>query len=239
MGMVLIFASIKRELKYLLRDFKASSTSSPGGNVRTYEALYRGKKIVFLQTGMGVKNSQAAFEYAFSRYGGAENKISLVLSIGFCGIVRGDKQAGGLLPVRKAISYPEGKIIEIPAGGLFEKSGAALITMSEWTKKSELKKVSAETPLACDMETFPLAEAALSKAIPFGALKSVTDEEDEELAFTPEATTREDGNFDLRKTLGFIASHPALLKDAFRLAGASRMAASSLSFAVRTVLERI
>lgn len=252
MDIILIFAALKRELKYLLRDFKpqaARQSSSAAGNVKTYEALYRGKKIIFLLTGMGAENSRAAFEYALSRW--QPEKIALVLSIGFCGMLRGEKQAGGLLHIRKTISYPEGEEIELPAGnpavkpGPAEKTGAALITLSAWTKKSELRKASiapsasGETLLACDTETFPLAKAALSKSIPFGAIRAVTDTEDEELAFTPGTTADKNGNYDLLKTLGFIASRPALIKDALRLAGNSRMAAKNLSVAVRSVLERI
>jgi adenosylhomocysteine nucleosidase len=112
-----------------------------------------------------------------------------------------------------------------------------IITSQGILRKKEANRILPEglgNPVL-DMETGAVAEAAFREAIPFLALRAISDPADEEILFSIEEITDRDLNISIRKVLSAMLRNPRILPQMLRLARNAKMAGNNLAL----VLERV
>jgi adenosylhomocysteine nucleosidase len=162
--------------------------------VDIWQAVLNEQEVCFLRTGVGPERSAARMEEALKAI-----EPSQILVVGYAGAIHPDLKLGDLVAVRKALAFsldknrPDWENVQLD--GTFEL--ANFETLSERAKSAgfsvhigdaltsayvlgnpEHKCLLYERFHASivDMETAALARAALSKAIPLGCVRAISDE---------------------------------------------------------------
>jgi adenosylhomocysteine nucleosidase len=90
-----------------------------------------------------------------------------------------------------------------------------------------------------EMESAAIALVAVENGIPFSAIRTVSDPFDEELAFSLDEFCDDRMRIRILRVLLTVARKPRIIPQLLRLAGNSRVAAASLSQAVKRFLSVI
>jgi adenosylhomocysteine nucleosidase len=231
---IAVTGALPHELKALLKHVK-SQRRLPTHAFRITQATYLSHDIVVVKTGIGTRNAKEALKWVL----GAFNP-DFILSIGFGGALYENASICDLI-VATSVSLVSGnsvKTIQIPdENGLFNRlgSGTSVRAGSFFTLETlmEKKAVKPLVPMdtafpVCEMETFPLAELARARQIPFLAFRSITDRLDEEIPPEFLKVTDSAGHYRALKAASLLLRKPQLIPMAAQLATRSRKASETL-----------
>ncbi|MDA8168877.1 MAG: hypothetical protein M0Z59_04150 [Nitrospiraceae bacterium] len=242
---IAVLTALGRELAPVIKETgagKAPKKETFSGHMKSFEVRLGGKRIFFVQTGMGVKNAQRASEAVINRF-----RPDIMISAGFGGAIHAGTGRGSLAHASKVLLFPEKDALEIPGASRIAQKldniadKTVFVTLSGWTGKDRLRGFLAheDAPAVCEMETYPIARASLQKGITFFALRSITDVADEDIPFDPAGISGKGGNVNLSRAILFFSLRPGLIPYMLRLRRASGLAASKLSQALMKLFEAL
>jgi len=212
-----------------------------------YRFRMEGREIDLVQSGMGRERATAAAAALI-----AAHRPGLLISAGLGGGVREGLATGDVVLAGKVLSLAGGRIsdtivvdnalllrdlAENLPGRDFRILDGSIVTGTGILRKEEANRFlpgSLGNPVL-DMETSAVAEAAFREAIPFLALRAISDPADEELLFSIEEITDRDLNISIRKVLAAILRNPRILPQMLRLARNAKTAGANLAL----ILERV
>ncbi|MDA8326687.1 MAG: hypothetical protein M0033_10780 [Nitrospiraceae bacterium] len=257
---IIIFAALRQEVKYILRQLGARKAVRGGrggggglaGGREMYSAFAGGKDITIALTGMGMKNAGLCVNDLLSA-----QRADLVLSVGLAGALYPGAEYGDIVCPERALLHPGGE--SIYAGGpgfeklypaVSEKTAARrglIVTLSNWVEKEKtaLKIFTSGNDnlpenrclCVCDMETFPIARAALKGGFAFFGIRAVSDRADEEINFDPMDIADAGGQVSARRAVLKFAANPRLIPAAARLRKNSETASLRLALALNALLD--
>jgi adenosylhomocysteine nucleosidase len=217
------------------------------GRFPFYRFNLDGRQIDLVQSGMGRERAAAAASALIAAF-----RPGLLVSAGLGGGVREGLATGDVVLAGKVMSLPgetitgtiaidNGRLLRDLAESLpgrdFRILDGCIITGTGILRKQEADRLlpgSLGNPVL-DMETVAVAEAASREAIPFVALRAISDAADEEILFSIEEITDPDLNISIRRVLSSILRNPRILPQMLRLARNAKTAGNNLAL----VLERL
>ena len=240
-----IFSAFPHEIKPLVRNLNATRISS-ALPFAVFHAPYGSGEVIVVLTGMGTHNAEASLHYVIK-----EHSPTIILSSGFGGALYDKAAIGELIWASRVLLVNEGvtDILDIPdREHLFSRLSqeltireGSIVTLERWMKKPEIKFV-LSTPLpfpVCDMETFPLAKASLTRGVPFFAIRSITDRSHEEIPPELLSVSGASGKYSLPRSLKVLVANPSLIPRAIALGRNSALASKNLWNAVRALAEAL
>jgi adenosylhomocysteine nucleosidase len=240
---LLLFA-LRREAAGFLDEFEPQQTF-PGGPCRAYFAGPSWLTVLVLETGVGAKAVEAALEWALAEpvFGNLPYRPRLVLSAGFGGALAPNLRVGDLVLADEIIT-PEGHEWPAPWPGELPPgpwepplTRGRLVTVSEIVSDPARKRELGDQhrALAADMESAVVARLCRNKAIPFGCLRVVSD--DQSTPLSPRvASLAPDGRVSWLRLLWLLLRSPGSTGELWRLAKLSKMASKRLGKALGELL---
>lgn len=216
-----------------------------------YRFHLEGREIHLVQSGMGRERAAAAAAALISAH-----RPGLLISAGLGGAVRKGLATGDVVLAGKVMSLSEAELadtvaidnvhlLQVVAESLpvrdFRILDGCIITTQGILRKKEVNGILPDglgNPVL-DMETGAVAEAASREAIPFLALRAISDPADEELLFSIEEITDRDLNISIRKVLSAILRNPRILPQMLRLARNAKTAGNNLALMLERVIRTI
>ncbi|MDA8086411.1 MAG: hypothetical protein M0Z75_06880, partial [Nitrospiraceae bacterium] len=247
-----------QEIKHFLRQPGIKWSRLAGGRM-AYGAQFEGEKLTVALTGMGMRNAAACANDLL-----AAQRPDLVLSVGFAGALYPEAQYGDIVCPEGAWLHPDGEFID--TGGpdfeefyrlVSEKTVAGrgpIVTLSRWVEneKAALRDFTFTPPgegslsgdkkhllRICDMETFPIARAALKNGSVFFGIRAISDKSGEEINFNPMEIADSRGQISTRLAMLKFAAHPRLIPAAARLQKSSETASLRLALALDALLKSL
>lgn len=219
------------------------------GQFREYRFTIGDIKVRLVESGMGMERAAAAAEIL-----SADSPVA-VISFGFGGAALPGLAAGDLVVGTKSLLYNGGKfrqhegvdhaladdMVRHLAGGPFQAAAGTIITSRLILNKKELAPAlppALERPVL-DMETAAIAAVMNSRGIPLVALRAVSDDAAEELAFSLDEFTDHNLTIQPAKVLLTILRKPWIIPQLVRLARNSRLAGETLASAVTAAVPAI
>ncbi|MBZ0157511.1 MAG: hypothetical protein K8I29_15035 [Alphaproteobacteria bacterium] len=250
---IALLAAYPQELRYAVSELRAVAKNRHP--FLWYSAKHLSLEIDLVQTGMGLHRARAALCRLLEM-----KTPDLVISVGFCGALYENAAIGDLIQgTRVLLCRDEGKRAFLPAeqqlllapgaafpgagiqGEIPGTTGGCIITLSRRVRKGELKKILTADMVApvCDMETYALARLSQQRALPFLALRAVTDLHHEDIPEAFFGTVDDSGMYRTTRAFGLLLLRPGLIPSALRLGKASSLAAKNLWRGLRTVIETL
>lgn len=197
------------------------------------QLLLHGRPAVLAIAGAGAENALRATRELLRSV-----PVAGVISVGFAGGLQEALQTGDLLLAEEVIEEGTGRRFVCQPGLLRIEGGSAGILLSAGAvvNSVEAKRVlgSRWGAVAVDMESAGVAQAAAEWGVPFGALKSITDDSRQSLAIDFQRCRSDDGGLSAWKILRESLVTPHGLRELWRLAGSSRRAAENLALALHS-----
>ena len=216
---------------------------------REYRFTIRNIEVRLVESGMGMERATAAAEVL------SAVSPAAVISFGFGGAVLPGLAVGDLVVGSGSLLYDGGKfrqceginlaladdLLHRLTGGPFQAAAGTIITSRHILNKGALAPAlppALERPVL-DMETAAIASVMSSRGIPLVALRAVSDDAAEELAFSLDEFA--DHNLTIRpaKVLFTILRKPWIVPQLVRLARNSRLAGETLASAVTAAVPAI
>jgi adenosylhomocysteine nucleosidase len=258
-----IFSAFPQELKHMRENLKIIE-SLRKGPFNIFFAEYSSKEVVLVQTGMNIHNANPTLEYILEEhcpdlilslgFGGALYDGALVGDLVWAsrvvfipeGILEGETHTFLMSEGEETFYRHEPYILEVP--GVREivsrlskvtMHEGCILTLERWMKKSEIKNIITQelSRPVCDMETFPLAKLSMQRGLPFFAVRSITDQADEEIPLELLDISDESGNYRFSRALRLIVCKPKLIPDIIKLGRNSKIASKNLWHVVESLLE--
>ncbi len=227
MSRIAIIAAMEREVRPLIRDWKART------NVRTLEhggrryRLFENGEATLICGGIGAEAARRATEAVIR-----EVQPVRVISVGFSGALDASLQVGHVFEPRTVINAADGVRTEVGSGvGILVSS----TTVAGKAQKTRLSKAYGAT--AVDMEAAAVAQGAQARGVEFGALKVISDAADFNLP-PLDRFVAADGRFQSVRFACHVALRPWLWGATIALARNSAKASQALCHAVTTYLGR-
>jgi adenosylhomocysteine nucleosidase len=192
-----------------------------------------GRPVVLAVSGAGAENA-----YQTTRDLVESFQPEGVFSIGFAGGLQDALHAGDLFVADEVIEELTGQRYACRKGLLpLSAAGGSLLSARAVAASSASKEALARRwgAVAVDMESAGVARASNETGVPFGALKAITDALDHSLAIDFQRCWSDDGKLSTWKILREGLKSREGLKDLWKLAGISRLAAGRLAMAVGSV----
>jgi len=248
---VVIFAAFPQELKHILK--RPEAQNPVGCHFPSQENQHPASDIIAVQTGIGATNAETAFLRVLQ-----ECRPDFVLSAGFGGALYEDAGIGDIVWASHALLLREDKrkqhehLVEyaIPESDIGRRIGeklrdrttareGSIVTLPEMMKKADIKNtIPNDLPFpVCDMETFYLAKLSHQNRVPFLAIRSITDQLDEDIPPALLAVTDGTGRFRFSRALGLLLAKPRLIPASIRLGRNAARASKSLGKAVDSLME--
>lgn len=247
MGTIGLIAAMPDEIRPFLRMVKPSAQLN-SGKFPMWRLRVGSTDVWLVESGMGTARAAAAADALV-----AAASPSAILSFGFGGAALpglrvGDLAVGiaswfadtGGLALRQGIDriLAEGLAAELDraCGGVAQ---GEIVTSTRILRKGDLAQrlPAGMTSPILDMETAAVAETAHRHGIPFVALRAVSDDSSEELAFSLDEFTDSDMAISTLKVLATIAHKPWIIPQLLRLARNSRVAGKRLAPGVLATVE--
>ncbi len=238
---IVVIAAMPEEFSAVARCLEAGAVRQSSGLTALYGHV-SGHDVVVLESGMGFDNAARAAEMAIR-----EQRPDLLISVGFCGGVSPELQAGDVVVAKQMVIVTRNGLEEVPVsfagtgqtfvarqvemrvfGGLFASTPAIM----------SKKRLAGMLPAGCpypvvEMESAAIAIIAAENNIPLLAIRAVSDTIADELGFSLEefcdSNMRRIRPF---KVLLTALRKPRILPQLVRLAFNSRRAAESLTAAL-------
>lgn len=208
-----------------------------------------GHDFMLLESGMGFDNAARAAETAVRKV-----RPDLLISIGFCGGIAPELQAGDVVVAQQVVIVSEDGVEEVPVsfsasgqnfvarqigsrifGGLFVSTPVIM------PKKQLAAMLPANSPWpVVEMESAAIAIVAAENGIPLLAIRAVTDSVAEELDFSLDEFCDQDMRRILpHKVLLTVLRKPRIIPQLLRLSRSSRIAADSITAALPGLLSTL
>jgi len=229
---IVLLAALEEEASGLRRRMALAPEGVAGLRSPAYAGQYRGRPVLMARTGMGRQRAEASAEAVLAR-----SQITAVISIGFSGALEGRLEVGDLVLASEMIGITGigGNEIE-PT--IYQANEELLRAATEALKATPLRVVLGPTvtapaiiatpagkqdlgrqtgAIAVDMESYWLARAVLDRGLPFLALRTISDAQ-EDLLPPFHQSLDADGNPRARLLAAHLIREPASLTALVRLA---------------------
>ncbi|HXX82197.1 MAG TPA: hypothetical protein VEI46_11655 [Thermodesulfovibrionales bacterium] len=238
-----IFSAFPHEIGLLVKNLNAARISKTLP-FTLFRAPCASGEVIVVQTGMGIRNAETSLDFVIKEY-----SPHMILSSGFGGALYDNATIGELIwasrvllvnnAVRDTIDLPDSDHLFNRLSQKLTVRKGSVVTLEQWTKKPEIKRT---LPRAlpfpvCDMETFPLAKATITRGLPFVAIRSITDLSHEEIPPELLSVSDESGNYRLARSLKVLFGNPSLIPRALSLGKNSAIASQNLWRAVKALME--
>lgn len=239
--MIAIFAALRLEVQRFLRRLDVRDRARLGGFPVTL-GEYGGRPLLVCHTGIGRRAAEAVatvlgrYRPEFVLSVGLAGALSPQFAVGdlvFCGrVYRGEpeSEAGRAAePVLSDLLLVEAARRAASSRGLFTWSGNSLTTSSlvaEPRQKTLLRQATGMDVV--EMESYWVGLAAREKALPFLAVRVISDGAGDPVADIPGVVTPE-GEQRVRYVLPYVVRHPASIPCLVRLAGGELKAVANLT----------
>lgn len=199
--------------------------------------------VLVMQTGMGPDAASRVADWLVSRplVAGLPYRPAFVLFAGFAGALESTLTPGELVLAEDILSE-EGSVW--PASWPGTLSGVwnpplhrgRVLTATHPVSSAEDKRKCREESgaLVVEMESAPIARRCAREGIPFGCLRAVVD--DASMSLHPALVRATAGGVSLGRLGGALLMRPWLVRDLWRLAGLTRLAARQLALALGELL---
>jgi adenosylhomocysteine nucleosidase len=217
---VALIAALEREIRPLVRDWKASHKEYAGRKFRFFE----GPDVVAVAGGIGFDPARRASEAVIQLFNPEQ-----LISVGFAGALDPEWKAGRV--------FEPGRVVDARDGSSFAVGGGSdvLVSFGAVASAEQKRKLAAAYGAqAVDMEAGAVAKAAQAHQLPFRAVKVISDELDFELQGM-ERFIASDGKFLPVRFAASLAYQPWLWPRVIRLARNSGRAAESLCERLRVL----
>ena len=207
-------------------------------------------EVCLVESGMGVARASAATDALV-----AAASPAVILSFGFGGAALPGLRVGDLVLGMESWFVDTGRLVPRPGidrklteelalelGRIFDGvASGEIITSQRILRKGDLAHSlpTGITSPILDMETAAVAEAAQRLGIPLVALRSISDDASEELAFSLDEFTGDDMAIRPMKVMATIARKPWIIPQLLRLARNSHIAGERLAQGVLSTIEFI
>jgi adenosylhomocysteine nucleosidase len=231
---IAIVGALPHELKPLLKRVKPQrQLRAPA--FRITQATYLSHEIMIVQTGIGIRNAEKALTWVLREF-----NADFIFSIGFAGALYEGARIGDLVMARNVslVSgsgirtlqiHDKGALLNRLSAGTRARAGS-FFTLETLMQKKAVKLLvptNAAFPV-CEMETFPLAEVARQRQLPFLAVRSITDLADEEIPPEFLEVADSSGRDQVMRAAGLLLRNPWLIPTAAKLGRRSRTASMGL-----------
>jgi nucleoside phosphorylase len=223
MPRVAIIAAMEREVRPLIRSWKARIVEHSGRKYR----LFENGDAALLCGGIGATAARRATEAVIQ-----EVNPSRVISVGFAGAVDHSLQVADILEPRFVINAADGVRTEVVSGAGTLVSCA---TVAGKEQKNRLRKAYGAS--AVDMEAAAVAQGAQARGVEFGVLKAISDTADFSLPAT-DGFVADDGGFRSIRFAWHVALRPRMWGTIMALARNSSRASHALCVAIASNLGR-
>ena len=221
MPRIAIVAALEREVRPLIKHWRANDREYSGRRFRFYE----NGDAVAVCAGIGPEAARRATEAILASY-----ESAIVYSVGYAGALDPSLKVAEVVRPARVINTKDGSSVQIDGGNGVLVSHDIVATTGQ---KSKLRD--AYGAQAVDMEAAGVARAAEGRGVPFQAMKVISDEVGFELPETGRFISA-DGHF---RELGFalfVAVRPWLWFRVLQLARNSVRAAGSLCAELQKVV---
>jgi adenosylhomocysteine nucleosidase len=221
MPRIAIIAAMEREVRPLIRHWKAGMMVHSGRQYR----LFQHDDAFLVCGGIGAAAARRATEALIQ-----EVKPEYVLSVGFAGALDDSLQVGHVLEPHAVINAADGVRTEVGRGGGILLSSAVIADPEQKVRFRE-----AYGAHAVDMEAAAVAQGAEARGVEFGALKAISDAADSQMP-PMDRFVREDGSFDSARFARHVALRPWMWGSTIALARNSSKASHALCGALASYL---
>jgi adenosylhomocysteine nucleosidase len=240
---IAICSAFPQELRHIIRNFGALRSSGKGP-FPFFLAVCAPHELVIVEAGMGVHNAVAALRFTLDVF-----NPGAVLFLGFGGALYPHATAGDLVWASSVMDFSGGSVtaLKIPdPAGLAEKLSkeitmhkGAVVTLARRMEKRKIAEIlPPDLPYAvCDMETYPAARFCTERAVPFFAVRAVTDTADEEIPDVLFTVSDATGKYKLSRALRLICTRPGLIPDIVRLWRTSDTSSANLYLFARSFID--
>jgi adenosylhomocysteine nucleosidase len=213
MSKVAIVAAMEREVRPLVKHWRASDREHSGASFRFFES----GEFVVVCGGIGPEAARRAAEAIIALYSPA-----LIYSVGFAGALDSALKIGDILQPKKVIDAKDASSSILDFG---ERVLVTFASIANAVQKARLRDSFAAA--AVDMEAAAVARAASARGIRFAVVKAISDEADFDFP-SMERFIDSKGRFSQARFALFAVLRPWLWLQVFQLARNSERASSSL-----------
>src|SRR5450631_1488513 len=239
---IAIITAMPEESAAVLKGAKQREKTLLSGRKR-YQTQIDGHDIVLVEAGMGMLNAGWAATAL------AAEQPDLMISAGFGGAVLPGLKVGDAVAAEQLLQWGGVEFEEVAVGFYGRNAAAdalslprgAFITCDIIQDKRSLASLlpqGAANPVV-EMESAAVARVAVTHAIPFLGLRTISDPWDEELDFSIDEFCDDTMRIRPAKVLATILRRPRIIPQLIRLARNSRVAAAGLTSAMQRLLHQI
>ncbi|HET9101704.1 MAG TPA: phosphorylase [Acidobacteriaceae bacterium] len=219
---IAILAALPREVAPLVRDWPAPVVSRREGT-----SIWQSDRAIVVCAGMGRERVTLAFQLAESR-----GPLSAVFSVGYAGALREGMRIDG--------AHWPAIVIDGQTGERFacEEGEGILITADRVIGADEKPILAARWNAdLVDMEAATVARLARERALPFRAVRAISDPVDD---YLPELGhfTNARGGFESARFARYVALHPWLIPTTIKLGKRSARASRAVAAALLKILRQ-
>lgn len=221
---IVIVAALPREVAALVRGWEMHRERRQDRQRRIF--IWSSPEVIVVAAGMGAARAALAVEAALA-YG----PVAHLISVGLAGSCDPNVPVGSVLEATEVIDVRSGERFRtaVAAAGLPGRTLATGASIAGVREKARL--FAAYGAAAVDMEAATVARLALSHAIPFRAIKAISDDHAFELVSLGKFQTRH-GHFDTLPFALHTAVRPHTWRQTLRLARHSQQALDALTAAL-------
>jgi nucleoside phosphorylase len=227
MSRIALIAAMEREVRPLIRNWKARMIEHDGRQYR----LFENGDTALVCGGIGAEAARRAAEAVIR-----EVSPVRVISLGFAGALDGSLEVGHVLEPRTVINAADGVRTEIGSG-----EGILVSFPAVAGKEQKIRLRRAYGASAVDMEAAAVAQGAEARGVEFAALKAISDGADFELPALDglmERFVAADGSFRSVRFACHVALRPWLWRTTIVLARNSSKAGRALCGAIMSYIGR-
>ncbi len=213
MSRVAIVVALEREVRPLIKEWRACEKESGGRRFRFFENA----DFVLACGGIGAEAARRAAEAVIAIYSPA-----LIYSAGFAGALDPGLKVGDIVQPRRVVNAGDGSRVDLGRG-----EGTLVSFGSVATPEQKAKLRDSFAAQAVDMEAAAVGRAAEVRGVRFAVVKVISDEFDFRLP-SMERFVDGNGKFLEPKFAWFVALRPWLWPQVVRLARNSRRASRAL-----------
>jgi len=221
MSKIAMVAALEREVRPLIKDWRASEKEHAGRRFRFFEK----DDFVLVCGGIGEEASRRAAEAVIVLY-----KPTILYSVGYAGALEAGVKVGAVMRPSRVIDVRDSGSTEI-AGG----QGVLLSHESVASREQKGKLHESYGAQAIDMEAAAVARAAHARGVEFAAVKAISDEYDFDFPPTDRFVDSA-GRFSEARFALFAALRPWLWPTIMRLARNSGRATHALCEDLRKIV---
>ena len=222
MSRVAIVVALEREVRPLIKEWRACEKASGGRRFRFFEK----DEFVLVCGGIGAEAARRAAEAVIAIYAPA-----LIYSAGFAGALDPELKVGDIVQPRRVVNAGDGSSVELAGVNADVSPGrgeGVLVSFgSVATPEQKVKLRDSFAATAVDMEAAAVARAAEARGVRFAVVKVISDEFGFSLPSMERFVDR-NGQFIELRFAGYAAVRPWLWLQIARLARNSRRASRAL-----------